>query len=154
MFGTRGWLKVYSYTRPRENILTYPAWQLSENHRWRAFDVIDHRRQGAGLIARLSGIGDRDDAIALVGSEIGVDRGALPQAAAGEYYWAELIGLEVINQSGTVLGRITGLLETGANDVLVVGGPTARLIPYVKDHYVIEVDLERGRLLVDWHEND
>jgi 16S rRNA processing protein RimM len=154
VFGTRGWLKVYSYTRPREDILTYPTWQLYDNHAWRPFDLIDHRRQGAGIVVCLNGVRDRDDAIALVGTEIGVDRGALPKAAAGEFYWAELIGLEVFNQSGIPLGTVTGLLETAANDVLVVGGSRERLIPYVKDHTVVTVDLQRGRMIVDWHEGD
>ena len=154
VFGTRGWLKIYSYTRPRDNILSYPTWALCANHTWQMFDVIAHRRQGAGFIASLNGISEREEAVALVGSEIAVDREALPRIGAGEYYWANLIGLEVFDQRGTILGTVTGLLETGANDVLVVGGAKERLIPYVKDRYVIEVDVEHGRMVVDWHEND
>jgi len=154
VFGTRGWLKVYSYTRPRENILSYRTWTLGANHSWQTFEVIEHRRRGVGIVVCLKGISERDDAIALVGSKIAVDREALPRTRVGEYYWASLIGLEVLDQGGTTLGTVTGLLETGANDVLVVGGSKERLIPYVQDRYVIEVDIENGRIIVDWHEND
>ena len=154
VFGIHGWLKVYSYTSPRENIFNYTAWQLSDNSDWRGFEVLAHRRHGGGLIASLDGICDRDKAIEWVESDIAVDRAELPRSAAGEYYWTDLIGLEVINQQGVVLGKVVRLLDTGAHDVVVIDGLRERLIPYVKGRYIVDVDLERGRLLVDWHPDD
>ncbi len=154
MFGIHGWLKVYSFTRPRENIFNYTAWRLSDNSVWRGFNVLAHRRHRGGLITNLDGIGDRDKAIEWVDSDIAVDRAELPRSAAGEYYWADLIGLEVINQQGIVFGNVVQLLDTGAHDVVVVDGARERLIPYVKGRYIVDVDLERGRLVVDWHQDD
>jgi len=154
VFGIQGWLKVYSYTSPRENIFKYTTWQLSDNDDWRSFEVCSHRRQGSGLVASLDGICDRDKAIDWVGSDIAVERAELPRSAAGEYYWADLIGLEVINQQGIVLGTVVRLLDTGAHDVVVVDGVRERLIPYVKGRYIVDVDLECGRLVVDWHPDD
>ncbi len=154
LYGTRGWLKIYSYTRPRDNILAYPTWKLSDNNTWVPFKFIAHRRQGAGFVASLDGILDRDSATQWIGSEIAIDRAALPENAAGEYYWTDLIGLDVFNQEGVLLGTITGLLETGANDVLVVNGTREHLIPYVMVHYVAQVDLERGCMVVHWHPDD
>lgn len=154
VFGTRGWLKIYSYTRPPENIFAYTVWQLSNHNQWRTLAVLDHRRQGAGLVALLESISDRDQAVACIGCEIGVDRSVLPDNAAGEYYWADLIGIEVINTEGVSLGKVSRLLATGANDVLVVDGQKERLIPYVQGHHIVDVDLDHGRMIVDWHPDD
>lgn len=154
VFGTRGWLKIYSYTRPRDNIFNYSAWQLCDRGAWHSFALAEHRRQGAALVVRLAGIDDRDAAAGLIGRDIGVDRDVLPDNAAGEYYWADLIGLQVVNQDGIALGSVTRLLETGANDVLVIDGPRQRLIPYVIERYVVAVDLAERRMIVDWHVDD
>jgi len=154
VFGTRGWLKIHSYTRPRENILTYAVWQLSGENQWWSHAVLAHRRHGAGLTASLEGITQRDAAVACIGCEISVERAALPDGDAGEYYWADLIGIEVVNIDGVALGKVTRLLATGANDVLVVEGQKQRLIPYVLGHHVVEVDLAGGRMVVDWHPDD
>ena len=154
VFGTRGWLKIYSYTRPRENVLTYTPWQLSQHNQSSSLAVLAHRQQGSGLVALLEGMDDRNKAVAHVGAEISVDRVALPDSAPGEHYWADLIGLEVANKHGIILGKVSRLLATGANDVLVLDGPKERLIPYVQGHYVLNVDLEVGRMIVNWHEDD
>ena len=154
VFGTRGWLKVYSYTRPPRNILAYPICQLSGGGQWTSFPVIGVRQQGVRLAALLDGIVDRTEASARIGEEIAVDRDALPEKTDGEYYWADLVGIEVINAEGISLGIVSRLFDTGANDVLVVDGKKEHLIPFVRDHHVIDVDLERGRMTVDWHPDD
>jgi 16S rRNA processing protein RimM len=154
VFGTRGWLKIHSYTRPRENVLGYRTWSLSRDGDWHTFTLAGRRRQGGALIVSLESIRDRDDAAAWIGCDIAVARDDLPAEEPGEYYWTDLVGLEVVNLEGTVLGRIERLLETGANDVLGVDGDRQRLIPYVTGVYVISADLEVGRMRVDWHEDD
>ncbi len=109
------------------------------------------REQGKGLIATLPGIGDRDQAATLVGAEIWIWRSALPRSKRGEYYWCDLEGLEVVTVSGAVLGQVTHLLATGANDVLVVRGvEREHLVPFVLEQYVHKVDLVAGRITVDW----
>ena len=150
--GIKGWVKVESWTRPREAILDYPCWRLGEvrtPHRLR-----DARGAQRGLTAALVGITDRDAAERLVGAEIAVPREEMPEPEADSWYWSDLVGCEVRTRDGVKLGRVERLLETGANDVLVVGGERERLIPFVPGATVHEVDLEAGQIEVDWHPDD
>lgn len=150
VYGVKGWLRIYSYTEPRDNILQYNPWQLRLPDGWRSVEVLAGRSHGKGVIAQLDGCDDRDQAARWVDVEIAVRREQLPAAAAGEYYWRDLIGLRVVNQDGEALGVVDHLLETGANDVLVVRGERERLIPYALGEVVTAVDLEAGELQVDW----
>jgi 16S rRNA processing protein RimM len=152
LYGIRGWVKVFSHTEPREGILDYRPWLLStRDGGWERWEVAEGRRHGPTVVARLEGVEDRTTAEAFVGREIAVPAEALPPTAPGEYYWAELIGLEVRNGAGVALGRVTGLMETGAHDVLVVrGADRERLIPFVEEAVVRVVDLKGGRIVVDW----
>jgi 16S rRNA processing protein RimM len=111
------------------------------------------RRHGTGIVARLAGVDERDGALALRGRRIWIRREQLPAPAPGEYYWADLIGLQVETVEGEVLGIVSAMMETGANDVLVVEGERERLIPFVPGHYVTAIDLAAGKLVVDWDPN-
>ncbi|MDZ7736063.1 MAG: ribosome maturation factor RimM [Gammaproteobacteria bacterium] len=150
--GIHGSVKILSFTRPRDNIFSYPQWWLFHDNAWRPYTLCHGRSQGKGLVADLEGIGDRDAARALIGADIAVSRDQLPPLPAGEYYWFDLIGLEVCRDNGESLGHVVGLEETGANDVLVVRNEAGReqLIPYVADHYVLAVDVDAGTITVDW----
>lgn len=148
--GVRGAVKVISWTRPRRNIFDYAVWHLDNGTDLQTMQVKNGREQGKGLVAELAEINDRDSALALRGSAITVERSALPATAEGEYYWADLQGLAVETTTGQPLGTVTGLIETGANDVLVVNGDRERLIPYVPEEFVQSVDLASGRMVVDW----
>ena len=141
---------MYSFTRPREAILEYDRWYLKQQGEWQAAAVSEGKRQGKTVIAHLEGVDDRDDAAMLVNCEIAVDREALPEADNGSYYWADLEGLKVVRSDGTELGHVAYLMETGANDVLVVQGETERLIPFVQEKVILDVDLGNGVISVDW----
>lgn len=182
VWGVKGWVKLHSYTRNREDIADYSKWCLrlespkssskgnskgSEDQRLLAVsepqslnssdqwvEVQDCRLQGPGVVAKLLGVDSREAAEPLIGHHIFVDQSDLPKLQDGEYYWQQLIGLEVNNTLGATLGRVTSLLETGANDVLVVesdaeGAIPEVLIPYVKE-VVLEVDLNHQKMLVEW----
>lgn len=153
LFGVRGWVKVYSYTRPREAILAYSPWQLRRDDIWHEHAVAEGRLQGAGIVARLAGYEDRDAAAGLVGADIAIAAAQLPPTAEREYYWADLEGLRVVNLQGQELGTVSHLFETGANDVLVVRGARERLIPFGRP-VVRDVDLEAGVVRVDWAADD
>jgi 16S rRNA processing protein RimM len=101
-------------------------------------------------VAKLASVDDRDQARQLVGADIAVDRDQLPALAEGEYYWNDLIGFQVVTRDGEELGRVTGLMQTGANDVLVVGGERERLIPFIREQVVVAVDAPARRIEVDW----
>lgn len=153
LFGVKGWVKVYSETDPPANILDYSPWYLQLAGGWQAFEVQQGQVHGKGIIARLGTCTNRDEASPLLGAAIAVDRKQLPELAGDEYYWADLLGLEVLNQRDESLGRVDHLLETGANDVLVVITEDKQelLIPYIKGDVVKEIDLDKGCLRVDWN---
>ena len=150
VFGVKGWLKVQSYTDPPDNIAKFGAWTLRRNGNDRRFDVEEGQGHAGGVIAKLRGLDDRDLAREWVGAEIVVGREQLPATAADEFYWSDLEGLEVRTTAGEVLGTVDHLLATGANDVLVLGGSTERLIPFVVGRVVKQVDLAARLIVVDW----
>ena len=150
IYGIRGWLKIISYTRPRENILDFEQWFLNQDNAWHEMSLINGQPHGKGLIAQLGGIEDRELARALVGADIAVDKAQLKATGPGEYYWHDLVGLDVRNKQDEYLGKVTELLETGANDVLVVEGDQRILIPFVVEQYILEIDLVNKQITVDW----
>lgn len=150
VYGVRGWVRVRSDCEPMEQLLAYSPWQLGSGGGWRAYVLETGRAHGPGLVAKLASVDDREQAKALVGADIAVERGQLPALTDDEYYWNDLVGLGVVTRDGRELGRVTGLMETGANDVLVVGGERERLIPYIPGQVVLRVDTRAGRIEVDW----
>ena len=148
-FGVKGWVKVQPNTAATGNLLAYKTWWVGREGDWREIAVAEARVQVRMLVARLEGHDDRDAAAALRGKSVAVPRAALPRAQGGEYYWADLIGLKVVNAAAQDLGRVTRILQTGANDVLVVAGERERLVPFIAN-VVREVDLASGVVRVDW----
>jgi len=146
--GIKGWVKVHSWTRPMEAILDYQPWLLGEDKR--SVKIVDGRKQGKGMAALLPGYDNREQAVALVGQQIFVNRDQMPATARDEYYWSDLEGLEVHTTGGELLGRVERLMETGANDVLVIRGKREHLVPFIQGQYVTRVDLEGGVIEVDW----
>ncbi|MDT8449738.1 MAG: ribosome maturation factor RimM [Wenzhouxiangellaceae bacterium] len=166
-WGAAGWVKLFSLTDPPENIFDYQPWRIDSSpgllvvHEW--------RRQGPKLVARLDRVETPDEAEALRGAVLFIDRADLPPPGPERYYWHDLIGMEVYNRAGVRLGRVVGLLDAGVHDVLRVAAeqrsapgfdsgpgsasdrvPRELLIPFVPDHYVFGVDRGAGRIDVDW----
>ncbi len=148
--GVRGWLKVRPFTEAPTTLLRFPRWLLGRDGRWREFSLAEGRSQGSALIVRLEGVADRDAAQALRGCEVAVWRAELPALGEDEYYWSDLEGLAVVTVQGEELGVVDRLFATGANDVMVVRGGRERLIPFVLGEVVLRVDLQGGRVEVDW----
>lgn len=149
-FGVLGWVKVQPFSERRDALGRYGVWWLGEvPGSGRAFAVEATRLHGKFLLAKLVGVTQREEAAALKGSLVVVPREALPELDEDEYYWTDLIGLEVVNRQGVVLGRVKTLMETGANDVLVVRGDRERLLPFIRQ-VILEVNLAAGVIRVDW----
>lgn len=162
--GVRGWVRVRSDMEPAEELLRHDTWLIERDGVWRPVGVLSARAQGSRLVAHLEGIGDRDAAADLTGARLGLPRGVLPDLDDGQYYWADLIGLEVLDEAGESLGAVREMMETGANDVMVIrppGGPPAcggrraaaagdRIVPFLVGGVVREVDLEAGCIRVAW----
>jgi 16S rRNA processing protein RimM len=159
-FGIKGWLKVYSYTEPLDNLLDYLYCQVLRNGVWQATQIAEGKVHGKGLVVKIKGIDDPEQAAAYVGCDMAVASTQLPLLPENEYYWRQLEGLQVIvdhpQRGRLVLGRVNHLLETGANDVLVVRGDddsidrNERLIPYLPERVVLEIDLAAQTMRVDW----
>ena len=149
-YGVRGWVRVYSDTQPLGNILDYRDWLLQTvkvRQQCTLEKVKPHRN---GFIAKFRGINNRDQAALIANSKIIVHREALPELDDGEYYWTDLLGLEVTSNEGNHLGIITNFFETGANDVLVIKGRREYLIPYVPNEYILEINRKKKTMIVQW----
>jgi 16S rRNA processing protein RimM len=151
--GLLGWVKVHSFTEPLEGIVKYGPWELARGASLGHRAVLDWKRAGSGIAVRLEGVGSREEAQALTGAEIIVARSELPEPGPGEFYWHDLMGLEAFSPSGVPLGRVTGVLELPAHPVLVLRGERERLVPLVPER-LAGVDIEAGRLTLDWHPDD
>jgi len=149
LFGVRGWIKVYSHTSPKENILSHPSWYLCRDGQWQEYKLNQGKTHGKGLVAELEGVVDRDQAAALTGAEIAIPRDRLPDIPADEYYWCDLEGKRVVNLQGIELGRVDYLFETGANDVMVVKDDRQHLLPFIAQ-VIKDVDLDGDLITVDW----
>lgn len=153
--GVRGEVKVYSFTDPIDNLLAYRDWTLRRDGEVRQVRLASGRAQNKVLVAKIKGLDDREEARAYSGYEICVPLDTLPALDDGEYYWHQLVGLKVINMEGQLFGQVDHLLETGANDVMVVKPCSGslddreRLLPYT-DQCVQSIDLETGEMRVEW----
>lgn len=156
VYGVKGWVKVFSYTQPKENLLKYNEWVLHKKGDVRKVKVLKSKAHGNGLVAYIEGFNDRDQAKLLADSLIKIDISELPKLSDGEYYWHQLEGLQVVTVDDKLLGRVHHMMETGANDVFVVKkckgsiDTKERLVPYLPDQVVKSVDLDAGRVVVDW----
>ncbi len=161
VFGVEGWVKVFSHTEPRNNILQYNPWMIKTQKGWQTVSLIKGRTQGKTIVAQLETVSDRDKAFALIGCEIGIQEHQLKKLAENEFYWRELEGLSVIDTLGNSLGKVDYMMATGANDVIVVKKDLSDLssdkekeilIPYLVGSVVKRVSLEESLIEVDWSE--
>ncbi len=152
VFGVKGWVKVFSFTDPRENIFDYSPWILKSKNATQVVKVVKGQRQGKGLVACLDGVTHRDEAAAFCGYEILIRKNQLPETAKDEFYWSDLIGLKVETDQGIKLGIVDHLIETGANDVLAIKDDEniERLIPFLQDQVIKKIDLNKSLIIVDW----
>ena len=160
-YGIKGWIRLTSYTDPPEQILKYQPWQLvrkNTGHRkgpGSPIVVEAVQNQNNGLITKLKGIDDRNEAEQWTGVDIEIDVGLLPDLEEEEVYWHQLEAMQVVNQSGECLGEVDHMMDTGAHDVLVIRPSEQsvddrdRMIPYVKEK-ILGVDLVSRIVRVDW----
>jgi 16S rRNA processing protein RimM len=158
-FGIKGWIRVQPFTDTAGGLTNFSTWWLGSAGNWCEHEVEQSQAQGTDVVAKLAGISDRDVAAGFKGQQVAIPREAFPPADKGEFYWADLVGLRVKNTEGLEFGVVTSMLETGANDVMVVqqsavDGESAaeereRLIPFIAD-VVKRVDIAAGLIEVEW----
>jgi 16S rRNA processing protein RimM len=151
-FGIKGWVKVQPYSEDPGALMDFESWRIGRDAQQTHYSVEAVQDHGKALVAKLAGVDDRDAAYALRGQEISVAKSALPPPEENAFYWSDLIGLKVVNREGIELGTVDSLMESGANDLLVVKGTRKYLIPFVAA-FVGEVDLAGGTIEVDWGED-
>lgn len=148
-FGVRGWLKVRSYTDPPERILDFPVWSIGGGKGYESHAVLDSGGSGGRLTVRLAGVEDRDAATRLRGAAIMVQREQLPALREGEYFRTDLVGFEVCDLDGRVLGKLEYFVDSPAHALMMVTGRRRTLIPAVRPH-LRRVELAERRVVVDW----
>lgn len=157
VFGVRGWVRVHSWTSPPENIVRYSPWQLHGGREQGSgpvlYPVVDGRAHGSGVVARLDGVDDRDAAEKLIGASIEVLRTQLGSPGAEQFFWVDLVGMQVRTPQGQDLGAVDHLFETGANDVMVVVGERRHLVPFVYGSVIRSVDPEQRLIIADWDQD-
>ncbi len=159
-YGVRGWVKVHSYTEPMENLLGYQSCYLERNGAWQPLVFEAAKHHGKGLIALIEGVNDREQARLYCQCNIAVPAAALPATEEDEVYWHQLEGLDVYTSGPKneelLLGKVHHMMETGANDVLVVRKSPGsvdkqeRLIPWLPEQVIKQVDIDAGLIRVDW----
>ena len=154
--GLKGWLKLNSFTSPLENILDYPQLSAVVDRQRTPLKIAQFRRQPKGLLVHGDGCDDPESARQLTGVELWVRTDTMPELTDGEFYWHQLLGMRVVNQQAELFGQVTKLMETGANDVLVIT-PTEdslddreRLVPYLVETVIVAVDLDGNTITVNW----
>ncbi len=151
-FGIKGWVKVQTFSDDPGTLMDFESWRIGRGAEHRHYTVEACQDHSNTLVAKLEGVDDRDTAFALRGQEISVARSALAPPEENEFYWSDLIGLTAINREGVELGKVDSLMETGAQDVLVIKGKRDHLIPFLAQ-FVGKVDVASGRIEVDWGED-
>lgn len=164
-YGLKGWVNIISYTQPKTNIIEYSPWYIKNLHsisnteqsnkEYQVVKLAGIRQHGKGIVAQLLDCNDRTQAEKLKNIEIVILREQLPEQASDEYYWHDLIGLNVTTITNIKIGTIIDLIETGANDVLVVEEKLdeetkTRLIPFIRPEVVTLIDLAAKLVVVDW----
>jgi len=152
VFGVAGWLKIFSHTDPRDNILQYSPWLIKVKGEWESVKIAAGKSQQSGktVVAKLDGVNNRDIAKQYMGCDIAIYKDQLV-ATSTDFYWVQLIGCQVTNVQNELLGTVSSLVETGAHDVLrVEQDGKSILIPYVLGKFVLDVDVEHKAIKVDW----
>ena len=151
--GIKGWISLHSFTTPRDNILNYPDWHMQVREQWVLCQPLDILVQSKAILLLLEDYPTRESVSQLTNCHVGILSTQLPMLPEGEYYWNQLLGLQVTNKLGIDLGQICEILSTGSNDVLVVNGTKRHLLPYLPGKVVLDVDLAKGKMHVDWDED-
>lgn len=149
-YGIKGYVTVHSFTDPRDNILGYTNWHVFLHKQWQPLRMLDIKTQLKAIVALVEGYSERESVSALTNAEIAIHGEQLAQLQPGDYYWHELMGMQVVNSTGVSLGKVVDMMSTGSNDVLVVEGNKRHLIPYLPDEFVLDVSKEKRTITVDW----
>jgi 16S rRNA processing protein RimM len=153
-YGVKGWVKINSYTDESTGIFDYAPWKLSDG---KTYQVEQWRYSGKALVAKIDGIETRDDAERIKNCDVSISAEQLPALEGDDFYWRDLIGMQVETLEGYGLGTVKEMFETGANDVMLVKarsndafGQKERMLPFVRESVIKSVDMQAKTITVDW----
>jgi 16S rRNA processing protein RimM len=165
-YGVAGWVRVTPFSAEADALLSVKTWWFDKPE-LRDVDVKQVKAHGGDVVAQLVGVVGRDAAEALKGAAVQVPRSHFPALSDDEFYWSDLIGLDVVNLQGEHLGQVSDMMSNGPQSILRIAAPAAapvlddagnavksetapeRLIPFVAQ-YVIQVDKAERKITVDW----
>lgn len=148
--GIKGFITVHSFTDPAENILQYAPLYTRSSQSWQKLNIANIEVTAKHILVQIEGYLEREQVASFTNAEIGIQSEQLPALNAGEHYWHDLIGMQVMSKSNEILGDVTDIISTGANDVLVVEGKKRELIPYLPGRSIIKVNEQEKQIIVDW----
>ena len=151
--GIKGFVTVVSFTEPRENILDYANWHVCLNNQWQPLNVLNTSVNNKLILAQIEGYTEREQVARLTNLDIAIKRSQLAPLNPDEYYWHDLVGMQVINKDGHTLGTVSEIMATGSNDVLIVNGEQRHLIPFLPDDVIIKIDAGQRIITVDWDQD-
>ena len=149
-FGVKGWIKLQSFTDPEDNLLDYKCWYWSNQDNWISIEHDDHVRHGKGWIVHLVGYDSPEAVRFLAGNDVAVARSEFPPLAEGEFYLNDLLGFSAVNLQGIELGTITGFIDSGAHELLVITGTKEHLVPLIKGVFFKSIDKPKQQVIIDW----
>lgn len=154
-YGVKGWVKITTYTDEIQGVFDYSPWLLGNDNK--PYTVDHWKTHGKGVVAKLVGVESRDDAESIKNLDISINAEMLPELADDDYYWRDLVGMQVITEGGYNLGTVKELFETGANDVMLVKakandafGQKERMLPFLREQVIKVVDMQAKTITVDW----
>lgn len=148
--GIKGNIIVHSFTEPHDNIKHYAPWYAFINQQWQPIKLSHIDVKAKHIIAQVEGYETQEQVAVLTNVDIAIQREKLAALPADEYYWHELVGMQVVNKACENFGEVISILPTGSNDVLVVQGEKRHLIPYLLDQFILKIDRDKRLITVDW----
>lgn len=150
VFGVRGWIKIHSFTDPIQNIIDYQQhWLYKVKGKWRPIRIEACKKQDKNIVCKIKDICDRDIARQFTNCDIGIDRSLLPKLAEDEFYYHDILGIEVYTLDNQLLGKVIDFQSTGSNDIFIIKGQKEHWLPYTKD-VIHKIDLNQRRITADW----
>lgn len=146
--GLNGFVRVFSFTEPKDNLYKYNNWHAQINHALQKIEPLDLQKHSKFDLVKIVGFESRDGVASLTNVKIVIEKTQLPPLVENEYYWHQLLGMSVTNKQGVALGTVQDMLATGANDVMIVEGVKRYLIPFIYNDFVVKID--NNIITVDW----
>ena len=149
-YGIKGWIHAFAESDQADSLLKYSPIYIDNGAGWKELEIDQKKAHGKSFILHVKGMDTPEEVRRLTSKHVAITKSQLSRLEEDEYYWADLIGLNVVGVDGVQFGQVKELVRTGPHEVLVVEGVSRHLIPFLLDKYVMKVDLAKKEIIVDW----